>query len=47
MEAILVLLCSAVAGGGIAFLGCQLFAATVKLNMLRDQRRRAARSAGR
>ncbi len=47
MEAILVLLCSAAAAGGVAFLGCQLFDATVKLDMLRQQRRRAARSARR
>lgn len=45
MEAILVALGSVAAAGAIAFLGRQLCLATVRLDVLRDQRRRAGRRA--
>ena len=44
MEVILVALGSVAAAGGIAFLGRQLCLATVRLDMLRAQRRRAGRT---
>ena len=45
MGAILVALCSIGAAGGIAFLGCQLYLATVRMDMVRAQRRRDPRCA--
>ena len=43
MEAILVALGSVAAAGGIALIARRLCLATVQLDMLRDQRRRAGR----